>query len=75
LINLYHQRNLNQGFWRTYNGQEIDLVEQSGGTLAGYEIKWQSARTSKPPTAWLKDYPHASHAIINQDNYLPFITI
>lgn len=72
--NLYHQRNLTTGFWRTYNGQEIDIVEQGAGKLSGYEIKWQSHKNVKPPSAWIKSYPHASHTIIHQDNYLPFIT-
>ena len=27
-------------FWRTYSGQEIDLVEEREGKLFGYEIKW-----------------------------------
>src|SRR3989344_5919643 len=30
----------NAYFWRTWDGQEIDLVEERGGKLFGYEFKW-----------------------------------
>lgn len=32
-------------FWRAYNGEEIDLIEEGDGQLAGYEIKWKSDAT------------------------------
>ena len=42
----YHQVNANQFFWRSYDKAEIDLVEEKGGKLEGYEIKWKKRRTS-----------------------------
>jgi hypothetical protein len=27
-------------FWRTYGGQEVDLVEESEGRIAGFEFTW-----------------------------------
>lgn len=62
-------------FWRTYTQQEIDWVEDRGGELFGYEIKW-SARTARirAPHAWTSLYPAAHFTVIDPSNYLEFIT-
>ena len=59
-------------FWRTYDGQEIDLIESGADSLNAFEIKWKN-KIINPPAAWLKTYPEASFKIINQDNYLNWI--
>lgn len=63
----------NSYFWRTYDNQEIDLVEEQGGRLAGYEMKW-TKRKVRPPKAWSAAYPEAGFEAISRDNYLSFIT-
>ena len=30
----------NSYFWRTYDQQEIDYIEESNGVLKAFEIKW-----------------------------------
>ena len=62
----------NNYFWRTYDQKEIDLVEERGGKLYGYEIKWDN-RMPKPPRDWLETYPEASYEVITRENYLDFI--
>jgi len=69
----YAGTGMNSYFWRTHDGQEIDVVEEEGGKLAGYEIKWGKCRT-KPPRAWMSSYPDATFRIVNKDNYLEYIT-
>lgn len=56
-------------FWRTYDQQEIDWVEDRGGRLYAYEFKWNAKKKSKVPTAWAKAYPEASYQLINPNNY------
>lgn len=56
-------------FWRTYDGQEIDLIELNNGHLQALECKWRDAKAKKP-VAFAKAYPEAKFAIVNQDNYL-----
>ena len=63
----------NNYFWRTYSKKEVDLVEERGGKLHGYEIKWGNAKP-RPPKEWATAYPEASWQLINRDNYLEFIT-
>jgi hypothetical protein len=33
-------RAVNYYFWRTYDQKEVDLIEECGGWLHGYEFKW-----------------------------------
>ena len=56
-------------FWRTYDQQEIDWVEDRGGQLYGYEFKWNSRKKAKVPGGWSKAYPDAEFMVINPDNY------
>jgi uncharacterized protein len=69
----YNKIYANNYFWRTYDKKEIDLVEERDGKLYGYEFKWGNKKTKKP-TEWLKTYQEAQYKIINQDNYLEFIS-
>ncbi|HKK73945.1 MAG TPA: ATP-binding protein [Saprospiraceae bacterium] len=56
-------------FWRTYDQQEIDWVEDRGGQLYGYEFKWNPRKKVKAPAAWGKAYPDAGFKVITPDNY------
>lgn len=60
-------------FWRTYEQQEIDLIEESGGELAAYEMKWNVAKQARIPTAFGRAYPGSTFRTINPDNYLGWI--
>ena len=46
----------NQYFWRTWKGSEVDLVEERDGKLFGYEMKWSTRKSVKPPKEWLETY-------------------
>ena len=52
--------------------KELDLVEERGGRLFGYEIQWGKSR-AKPPSEWPAAYPDAEFSLVNQENYLEFI--
>lgn len=58
----------NYYFWRTYDGAEIDLIEDSGGQLKATEIKWQKM-PKNAPKAWRDNYPGSSWNVISKDNY------
>jgi predicted AAA+ superfamily ATPase len=63
----------NMYFWRTYDKQEMDLIEEYGGTLHGYEFKWSPRKVPSAPRAWTDSYPQASFTVIRSDNYQEFI--
>jgi hypothetical protein len=69
----YQETHKLEYFWRTHTKQEIDRLEEKDNHLAAYEYKWGKA-ISKIPPEFKKSYPEASFEIINQENYLDFIS-
>jgi uncharacterized protein len=69
----YKKMQTNNYFWRTYDQQELDWLEEIDNNLAGFEFKWNENRIVKIPTAFAKTYPEASFEVINKENYLDFI--
>jgi predicted AAA+ superfamily ATPase len=70
----YQKIKTNNYFWRTYDQQELDWLEEIGDNLAGFEFKWNETKKAKVPTAFAKAYPEATYEVINKGNYLEFIT-
>jgi predicted AAA+ superfamily ATPase len=70
----YKVLNSTNYFWRTYDQQELDWVEEKEGNLFAYEFKWSEKKKAKIPTAWAKAYPESSFEVINRSNYLDWIT-
>jgi len=69
----YNQKSVSNFFWRTYDQQELDWLEEENGKLSGFEFKWNENRKAKIPTAFAKAYPEATFEVINKQNYLEFI--
>jgi len=63
---------VNNFFWRTYDQQEIDWVEERGGQLHAFEFKWSENKHPKAPIGWSKTYPDASYSVVNPDNCQPW---
>ncbi len=59
-------------FWRTYDGQEIDLIEESSELLNALEFKW-GGKNPVAPKAFREAYPEATFSVVNRDNYLEYI--
>lgn len=62
----------NDYFWRTYDQQEIDLIEERSGKLFAYEFKY-SPKNIKAPKAWQNAYRDSEFMIISKENYLEFL--
>lgn len=69
----YHNIYSNNYFWRTYDMQEIDFVEERDGKLYGYEFKF-SPKNIKAPKAWTDNYPDSEFTQINKENFMDFVT-
>jgi predicted AAA+ superfamily ATPase len=69
----YKRKQTNNFFWRTYDQQEIDWVEEREGFLSGYELKWSGSKT-KAPATWKKSYPDADFKVINPENYFDWLS-
>lgn len=60
-------------FWKTYDRQEIDLVESASDmALEAFEMKWGDKKP-KCPVAFAKAYPDSSFTVLNKENYIDFI--
>lgn len=70
--NAYKQHNAVPHFWRTYDQQEIDLIESVDQELSAFEFKWNKGK-SKLPLFFAKSYPQVLYQVINRDNYIDFI--
>jgi predicted AAA+ superfamily ATPase len=73
-LNTYTNNFVNTYFWRTHSQQEIDLIEETGGILNAKEFKWNERAKAKQPKSFLEAYPYSTFEVINQTNYLQFLT-
>lgn len=69
----YQEIYANSYFWRTWERQKIDLIEEREGKLFSFEFKWNKGKI-KPPRQWQETYPNALFEVITRENYLDFIT-
>lgn len=68
----FHLLNINHYFWRTYDQQEVDLIETYDQKMCAYEFKWSDKR-ARIPVGFSKAYPDATFIEINKLNYFSFI--
>lgn len=61
-------------FWRTYDQQEVDIVEERDGKAYGFEIAWSNAKKKKEPKDWKKAWSDTSYEVVTLENYLDFVT-
>ena len=71
-LNSNQNRSVNMYFWRTHQQQEIDLVEDSGGKLSGFEFKW-GRKKSRIPQLFLKTYPGSNVDPVTPENFSEFV--
>ena len=60
-------------FWRTYDRQELDLIGENNGQLTADEIKYNKQNVAIP-VAWAKTYINSKFEVINNKNYLNFLS-
>ncbi len=70
--NSYKQSLANSYFWRTKQQQEIDYVEDEGGKITAYELKWSPTAKVRIPEMFIKKY-QADFNVIHSENFGEFI--
>lgn len=64
----------NSYFWRTYKQEEVDLIEETGGHLYAYEMKYsENPKSHHGLKAFHSEYNAKERKIITPENYLEFI--
>ncbi len=69
--NSYLGRKVNSYFWRTYDQKEIDYIEETGGKITGYELKYSEAK-KKLSFKEFSDTYKAKVNVVNLLNYREF---
>ncbi|MEM8584857.1 MAG: ATP-binding protein [Bacteroidota bacterium] len=55
-------------FWRTYDQQELDWLEDRNGELYAYEFKWNPKKQAQLPKAFKSTYRAKHFETINREN-------
>ena len=71
--NEYYRRWVNRYFWRTTQQQEIDYLEEGGGKLHAYEIKWNPRKKATVTKTFTSAYPDTDFKVITPDNIAEFL--
>ncbi len=61
-------------FWRTYDQQEIDMIEKTNSGLNAFEFKWKEKNKFKIPAFFSSNYPEVSYSMIHKNNIEDFIS-
>ncbi len=69
-----HRRMVNYYFWRTYQKDEIDLIEEMNGKMTAFECKYNPRKKISLPNTFTETYPDSSQVIITPDTFWKFIT-
>ncbi len=68
----YHKIYCDNYFWRTYDGAEVDFIEEREGKLFGFEFTWNSKKKKRIPKKW-QQYPKSSWEVVNRENMQGFV--
>ena len=71
----YRELWVSQYFWRTYDQQEIDYIEESDGEFSAYEFKWNAYKKKKIPEIFMKQYKVRKAQIITPENFENFVGV
>ena len=71
--NEYYHRWVDRYFWRTKQQQEIDYLEESGGKLHAYEMKWNPRAKASITKTFTEAYPNTEFQVITPENIADFL--
>ncbi|MBM3437426.1 MAG: DUF4143 domain-containing protein, partial [Bacteroidetes bacterium] len=64
----YHDTNTSMFFWRTYDGAEIDLVENCNGEIRAFEFKWNKKPGYRFPDSFVQKYEPVKTILLTKEN-------
>jgi predicted AAA+ superfamily ATPase len=70
----YGRKKTEYFFWRTYDKQEIDMIEKNNTQLHAFEFKWSDKSMKKIPRFFASNYPDSGFDVVHPANYLEFTT-
>ena len=73
--NEYNKKWANGYFWRTKQQQEIDYLEEYGGKLHAYEVKWNPKAKASLSKTFADAYTNVEYKVITPDNIADFLML
>lgn len=70
-LNEYNFWHKNFFFWRTYDGAEIDWIEEKDAKIEAFEFKYSKDKSRTPPS-FFKEYKTEAE-VINKENFIDFV--
>jgi predicted AAA+ superfamily ATPase len=69
----YHRIWAKTYFWRTYQQQEIDYIEESDGRISSWQMKWNPQAKAKFPSSFVDSYHPSLAGVVHRDNFESFL--
>ncbi len=69
----YASKHCEYYFWRTYDQQEVDLIETENSKMNAFEFKWKNNKPIKPPKFFADNYPNAKFQIVSKENFEEYL--
>lgn len=69
----YNKLYTNRYFWRNHAQQEIDYIEERGGYLRAFELKWNPKKKGRFSKSFTNAYPESLTYTVNKENFEPFL--
>lgn len=66
-------RHVNYYFWCTTDKQEVDMIEESDGSLIVFEMKYKEGKTVKFPAQLMENYAIAQASVVTPANFTDFL--
>ena len=60
-------------FWRTYDQQEIDYIEEKDGNFLALECKWSKNKSAKIPKIFMETYPNTTFDTLNPETWYKWL--
>lgn len=70
----YEGNHVQSYFWRSYNQQEVDLIESANGKISAFEFTYTPGKKVKEPSGFSATYPKVDYKVISKNNYLDWIS-
>ncbi len=71
----YHRIFGKSYFWRTYQQQEIDYIEESDGTFSAWKMKWNPKAKAKFQQVFTEAYKPLTTQVLHSDNFEGFLGV
>jgi predicted AAA+ superfamily ATPase len=62
-------------FWRSYQQQEVDYIEEENGDLTAFECKWNPKSKARFPKTFVDNYKPANTYKIDKNSFVDYLQI